>query len=810
MHCMQPALNAKIRDDRPRDLGERVAAPPFRGISERRAETYGDAVVSRFDVLVTGAARYTGDIPAPGGALHLAFVRSTLSHGRIVGVDTTWAEAAPGVLRAYRAGDLGVRAMSALPGAPAALAQPPLAEGVVRYVGQPVVAIVAESAAAAVDATELVVVDYEPLPVVNSVEDAVAEGAMLLFPELGTNVARDWPLQAFGRERLGEVVVRGEFTIPIVAVAPMEAHAALAVPEEGGRLTMWVSTQLPHLVRGGVAAALGIDPELVRVIAPHVGGGFGGKTGGGEAERALAAAIAVDLGRPVRWVEDRTANLMGMQGRGVRQRVEAHAGRDGRLLGLRIGVVADVGAYLGIGSIEPEKMRLMACGPYRVPAVSFEAQSVLTNRCPVGAYRGPGRSEAAALLERCMDLLAAELALDPVEIRRRNLLQPNELPARSVTGADYESGNYPAALDQLVELAGYERLRAEQSRRRQEGGPLLGIGIATVLDSTAWAARSESVSVSVGHDGVVEVVTGTASAGQDHPTVFTELVQRHLPVRAADVVVIEGDTARAPSGEGTMGSRSIQIAGTAVAEAARVVAEKARQLAASLLEAAVEDVVAFPGQGFGVSGVPASVVSLKTLREHLVDRGPLVAGGDLADLGARCLFEQQEPTHPNAAHLAVVEVDPATGRVRHLRHVAVTDCGEVMDRASARGQVIGATVQGAAQALYEELSYDAEGNPRNASLAEYLVPSAADVPPIECSFVVTRSGRNALGAKGVGEIGMLAAPVAVQNAVIDALAHLGVRHIDIPCTPEKVWRAIDEARRHPGVGVFGTDGTGAD
>ena len=610
-------------------------------------------------------------------------------------------------------------------------------------------------------------------------------------------MAASWPIDVLGQWQDGEVVVRADFAIPRVSVAPMETHAALAVPHEDGRLTIWVSTQMPHMVREQLSRTLGLELQQVRVIAPQVGGGFGGKTGGGEAGHALAAAAALRLRRPVRWIEERAANLIEMQGRGVTQHVEAHATRDGRLTGLRIRIVSDVGGYPGIATIEPGKMKLMACGPYRVPAVVIEASSVLTNRGPVGAYRGPGRAEAASLLERCMDLLAAELELDPIEIRRRNMLQPDELPRVTVTGADLESGDYPRVLDELLARVDYAGLRNEQQRRRQAGGPLLGIGVATVLDSTAWAARSESVSVAVGLDGVVEVVTGSSSCGQEHKVVFARLVQRHLPVSIGDVRVIEGDTGRAPTGDGSVGSRTIQIAGTAVLQAAEQVANKARRVAAEVLEVDEADVVAYEGVGFGVRGEPSWALSLGRLATAATD-GPLAeaaedAGNVDGALSARCLFDQGEPTHPSAAHLAVVAVDPETGKVTHLRHVAVTDCGEVMDAPSAAGQVVGATVQGSSQALFEEALYDEDGNPLTTTLAEYAVPSAADVPPVEAYFVVTPSDRNALGAKGVGEIGMLAAPVAVQNAVIDALSHLGVRHIDIPCTPEKVWRSINGA-----------------
>ena len=499
-------------------------------------------------------------------------------------------------------------------------------------------------------------------------------------------------------------------------------------------------------------------------------------------EHVVVAAAALALGRPVRYEEGRAANLVGMQGRGVHQDIELHARPDGTLVGVRLSVTCDSGGYPGIAAIEPMKMKLMASGPYRIPAVAFSARAVFTNRTPTTAYRGPGRSEAATVLERGLDVVAAELGLDPVELRRRNLLTPGEFPYRTPTGMTYDSGDYVRLLDLLVTHAGYDELRVEQARRRAAGGPLLGIGVATVVDSTAWASRSEGARVHVEPGGTVVATVATASAGQEHGVALAALVAEVLPVDPADVVVIEGDTDLLDTGGGTSGSRSVQLAGVAVRRAAADVAAAAWRLTARLLEAAEDDIVMEPGAGFGVRGVPASVVSLAELAGR---------ADAAAELDASCLYEQPEPTHPAAAHLSVVEVDVDTGRVRMLRHVAVTDAGRIVDPPAARGQVEGAVVQGIAQALFEEMAYDADANPLTTSLAEYLVPSAAEVPPIEAVLVESVSPMNPLGAKGIGEIGMVGAPGAVQNAVVDALAHLGVRHIDMPCTPEKVWRALN-------------------
>jgi carbon-monoxide dehydrogenase large subunit len=749
-------------------------------------------MVDRFGGLLKGEDRYVGDLSSVVEALELVFVRSPVSHGRISGLETEKAAGADGVVAVYTAADLSLSPVPPVAGEEG-LAEPPLARGVVRYAGERVVAVVAESRALAEDAADLVVVEYEPLPGVTDARAAEAAGAPLLFPDRGSNVVVDLPKDGPPAPFEAEVVVHADFVIPRLSVAPMEAHAVLVVPDAGGRLTVWCSTQAPHLARGQLARALAWDPARIRVIAPAVGGGFGGKAGGVPPEHFVVAAAALKLERPVRFVQDRASNLVGMQGRGVHQQVRLHARRDGRLVALEADVVSDAGAYPSVAAIEPVKMKLMASGPYRIPVVDFTARSVLTNLAPTGAYRGPGRSEAAALLERSLDLLAVELDLDPVELRRRNLLDPTDFPCTSPTGMTYDSGDHEQLLERLVAAADYDALRAEQRRRRAAGGPQLGIGVATVIDSTAWAARTESAELTVERDGRVVVKAATASAGQEHGVAFARLVTELLPITSEAVTVIEGDTDLLPSGGGTSGSRSAQLAGVAVQRAAEEVASAARRLAARLLEAADDDVVLHRGTGFGVRGVPARAVLWSQLAEvaHLE---AAVAGNGSGAFASRCVYEQSEPTHPGAAHLSVVEVDVVTGEVVPVRHVAVTDAGRILDLPSAHGQVVGASVQGIAQALYEQMIYDAAGNPLTTTLAEYLVPSAADVPAVESLHIDSRSPINAIGAKGIGEIGMVGAPVAVQNAVIDALSHLGVRHIDMPCTPEKVWRAVNAAR----------------
>jgi carbon-monoxide dehydrogenase large subunit len=729
----------------------------------------------RHDLLV-GAAHFAADL-APHDALHLAFVTSPVAHGRIERLDVADAAAAPGVRAVYTASDLATVPIHEIALIPEAFAQPALADGEVRFVGEYVVAVVAETPGAAADAAELVDAVYSPLTAVVDARES-------------DDVALSWDSPATdGAFASTDVTVRAAYAIPRVAVAPMEGRAILAVPhaEPGDgdvRLTLYASTQAPHWTRAQLARSLDLPFDRLRVITPHVGGGFGGKAVGGVAAYVIAAAAALRLGRAVRWVEPRRDNLATMQGRGLYFDVALHARRDGTIVGIEVDECCDAGAYPAAGSIEPGKTGLMACGPYRVPAVSFRARSVRTNLAPTGAYRGPGRSEAAAALERTLDLLACELDLDPAVVRARNLVTAAELPAESPTGAHYDVGDFPALLDDLLEHADYRALRAEQARRLGDDEPcVVGLGIATVVDSTAWFARQETACVSVRADGTVRVLTGTASAGQQHDRAFATLVAEVLPVAADDVEVIEGDTDLVEGSAGTSGSRSLQLAGSAVRGAAIEVLEQARTRAADLLEAAVDDVVVDDRQ-FIVRGVPARGYTLAQLATDAV-------------LDARCVFDQEDATYTRAAHLAIVEVDVDTGRVTPLRHLAVTDCGRVVDPPSATGQVVGASAQGIGQALFEEFSYDDAGNPLTSSFAEYLVPAASELPSVDARFVTTEATRNPLGARGVGEIGMVAAPSAVHAAVLDALAHLGVRHVDMPCTPERVWRAIRAARSSP-------------
>jgi carbon-monoxide dehydrogenase large subunit len=724
--------------------------------------------------LLTGDARFAADLGAPG-ALTLVFVRSTTAHADVVDVDSGAAAKAPGVVAVFTAADLGLAPLYEIFSIPDRFAQPPLAVSRVRFFGERLVAVVAESPARALDAAELVHVEVEPLPAVVDVRHSLDPDAPLVFPEHGSNLVLEWDVSTPGdRWDEGAVTVEGTLTMPRIAVAPLEGLSVLAVPDDD-RLTVWASTQAPQSTRSVIAGSLGIAPDAVRVRTPSVGGGFGGKAVGGIADYVVAAAVARRLGRPVRCVEERGANLALMHGRGVHLRYALHARADGTLTALAVDELCDAGAYPSTNAVEPGKTAMMATGPYRLPGLRFRGRSALTNLAPCGAFRGPGRSEATALLERAMDKLARRLGADPVDVRRRNLLTPGELPHETPGGARYDESDYTADLERVVVHGGYHALRTAQ-RRRAAGERLLGIAVASVVDSTAWYARREEARVEVRDDGRVRVGVGTASAGQRHDVALATIVAEVLPVDPADVEVSEGDTDEVPSGGGTSGSRSLQLAGSAVRGACQAVLERARRIVAERLEAAPEDIVVARA-GLAVRGVPRAFVAWKEVAA--VER-----------LDARCVFDQDHPTYPSAAHLAAVEVDPETGEVRPVRLVSVTACGRVVDPAGATGQVVGASAQGVAQVLLEEVRYDETGVPRGASLAEYLVPSAAELPAMDAFFSPSPVVLNPLGAKGVGEIGMLGAPAAVHGAVLDALAPFGVDELELPCSPERVWRAI--------------------
>ncbi len=733
--------------------------------------------------LITGASTYVGNLALPG-LLHLAFVRSPLAHGRISGIDTVQAAAAPGVVAVYTAADLDLPAHHGLFVLNPELPRPPLATDRVRFVGEAVAVVVGETKAAAVDAVELVEVDYEPLPAVVDPEKALEPGAPAQFDGRDNLAAGQRTDPAEDALADAEVVVRARMVNQRLAVMPMEGNAIAVLPggHEGrdDELTIWVSTQMPHGFRGQAAQLFGLVPERVRVITPHVGGGFGGKAGM-LAEHTTAVGVARALGRPVSWVETRSENLVSMpHGRGQIAYYELGLTREGRITGLRARVVGDAGAYAGFGgALTLGPTYVMSQGVYAIPKLAFDGAVALTNTTPMGAFRGAGRPEATAHLERMLDLAADELGLDPAEIRRRNFLDPTAFPVTTLPGARYDVGDYDLPLREALRLADYDKLREEQRTRRESGDPVqLGIGISVYVEITAGGGGSEYGSVTVHADGSATISAGTSAHGQGHATAFAMLASDRLGIPFEKISFVQSDTAAVPRGGGTGGSRSLQMGGNAVLVAADDVLEQARRRAAELLEAALDDVTLTEDGEFGVAGVPSVTVTWAQVASHGEE---LFAGLD---------FHQDGATFPFGAHVSVVEVDTETGRVTPRRHVAVDDCGRVLNPLLVTGQQHGGLAQGVAQALYEEILFDEDGQPLTATLADYRMPTAADLFWFETHTTETPTPMNPLGAKGIGESATVGSTPAVQNAVVDALRPFGVRHVDLPCTPERVWRAI--------------------
>lgn len=753
----------------------------------------GTRVTRREDPrLLTGTGAYVADlrIAELEGALTVAFVRSTIAHARLEDVDLSEAREMPGVVAVFAAPDLGLAAPGPrMPWVPAQMARPWLATDIVRFVGEPVAMVVADDPASAVDAAEMVIVDLDPLSPVVDPETALAAESPLLYPEVGSNVACENPAERDEALFDGcEVVVSGRMVNQRLAACPLEGRAT-AAHWDGERLTVWLSTQNAHGARGAFAAGLGLDASLIRIVAPDVGGGFGAKIGS-YPEELLTAWAAKRLDRPTRWVETRTENMLAMgHGRAQVHHFEIGGSRDGRVAAYRLDITADGGAYPSMAAFLPTFTRMMAPGTYDIARVEASSRVVVTNTTQVEAYRGAGRPEATAAIERAMDLFAAEVGLDPAEVRRRNLIASDRFPFTSPTGATYDVGEFEGALDKALAAAGYDDLRAEQARRRSAGeSPLLGIGVSTYVEITAGGGPpTEFGSVEIHPGGTVTVLTGSSPHGQGHHTVWASLVAERLGVDPSVVTVVHGDTDVVPRGGGTMGSRSLQLGGVAAVNAADLVIERARAVAAEEFEAAVEDIVfdAADGGVFHVAGTPARSLSWGELAEAAADAGEVLA--------AETDFTADGPTFPFGAHVAVVEVDPETGLTRLVRMVACDDAGTIINPLLADGQRHGGLAQGAAQALLEEFRYDDDGNPLTTTFADYTFVSAAELPDYELVTQETPTPYNPLGAKGIGESATIGSTPAVQSAVIDAVAHLGVRHIDMPCTPERVWRSIEES-----------------
>ncbi|TMM17087.1 MAG: xanthine dehydrogenase family protein molybdopterin-binding subunit [Actinobacteria bacterium] len=762
--------------------------------------------------LLSGEARFVDDLVVPG-ALHVGLVRSPHANARIRSVDTSAAMALPGVVAAFSGADLRDEWAQPLPCAwpvtPEMLnpAHLPLAVEHARYAGDAVAAVVAESAYVAEDAAALVAVDYDVLPAVVDLEDAVADRA-LVHPELSTNTAYTWELtpepEAVERAFAEAVhTVSERYVQQRLIPEAMEPRGVCVVPQPfGDEYTVYSATQIPHILKVMLGLSLGVAETKLRVVAPAVGGGFGSKLNV-YAEELLCAALARRLKRPVRWNEDRTENAQAtIQGRGQIQHIELAADGDGKIRAVRVRLLADMGAYLQL--VTPGIPLLGAFlyhGAYDVPAYSFVCTGVFTTKTPTDAYRGAGRPEATYAIERAIDALAGKVGVDPAEIRRRNFIPREAFPYSSAPGLVFDSGDYEGSLGKALDLAGYDDLRAEQRARRARGSTRhLGVGLSSyvemcglapsrVLASLNYSAGGwEAATVRILPTGTAQVVTGTSPHGQGHVTSWSMIVADKLGISPDEVEVLHSDTAVAPHGMDTYGSRSVSVGGTAVFLAAERVLTKARTIAAHQLEVAEED-LELSGGTFAVRGSPERSMALATIAFEAFTAHNLPDGLE-PTLEASVTWDPPNFTFPFGTHVAVVEVDEETGRVDLVRYVAVDDCGEQVNPLIVEGQVHGGIVQGVAQALWEEAVYDQDGNLLTTTLTDYLVPSAAEVPSIEVGRTVTPSPTNPMGVKGVGETGTIAATPAVMNAVIDALAPFGVRDLDMPATPERVWHAI--------------------
>ncbi|MEI4270256.1 xanthine dehydrogenase family protein molybdopterin-binding subunit [Klenkia sp. LSe6-5] len=754
----------------------------------------GTRVVRTEDPLfLTRGAVYTDDLTDPrlAGALHATFVRSTVAHGTVTEVDASAAREAPGVVAVYTAEDLGdlQPVPPPLPFLDAGFSRPWLVPvgGRVHFVGDLLAVVLTEERYQGEDAAEMVVVDIDPLPAVVGTA-AAATDETVLFPAVGTN-----KVAAFGEPAPEdffadcEVVVTRAIANQRVAAAPLETRAASAAWGEDGRVTIWCTNQGAQQAQGQIAGWLGLDPTLVHLVTPDVGGGFGAKIGADQ-EYAFVAWLAQQAGRPVRWTESRSENMTGMlQGRAQDQVITIGGDRDGTVKAYSLVVNQDCGAYPRIGTVLPTLTMLMAAAVYDIPKVHAQATCYATNGTSIGAYRGAGRPEATAAAERAMDLFAAEIGMDPADVRRKNFIAPFTEPFTTASGATYDSGDYAAALDRVLEAAGYADLRAEQARRRERGDVRqLGIGVSAYVEITgadSGHGTSENAQLEVHPDGTATVLTGTSPHGQGHATTWAMLASEQLGIPVEKITVLHGDTDRIPDGGGTMGSRSLQQGGAAVHQAAVELVEVARKRAAELLEANPDDLeVDLANAGLSVKGTPGTGITWAQLAadEQLI---------------VQTTFTAAAPTFPFGAHVAVVETDVESGKAVVTRLITVDDAGTIINPLLAEGQRHGGIAQGVGQALLEEILYDDDGNPQTSTFADYPFVSATELPSFELVEMATPTPMNPLGAKGIGEAGTIGSTPAVQSAVVDSVAHLGVRHVDMPATSMRVWRAIREAQK---------------
>jgi aerobic carbon-monoxide dehydrogenase large subunit len=803
--------------------------------------------------LVTGRANWTDNIKLPG-MLHAVFMRSPYAHAKITSVDVSAAKEQPGVVAVFSGADLDDEYEKHPRENPAAVTgydlslhdrrqghsvtgetdedesseetkrsfvawivhdelkiphHDPMAHDEVNFAGEPVAVVLATDRYKAQDAIEFIEVEYEPMDVVTDLEEAMTEDSPLAHADFGTNEAYTWDLatgdidDAFSK---ADVTVQGRYLQPRLIPNAIETRGVVADPDPvNGGFTLYTSTQVPHIAKAVLSSYCGIPEQRLRVVAPDVGGGFGSKLNV-YSEEVIALVLARKLGVPIKWIEDRSENYLAtIHGRGQVQNIEVAADAEGKILGMKVNLLADMGAYLHLNTAGiPLLGAFMYPGVYTFPAYSFECIGVYTNKTPTDAYRGAGRPEAAYAVERIMDALAAETGLDPAEVRRRNFYEPFDEPTDTPAGIQYDSGNYQLTLDRVLELADYEGLREEQRRRRESGDPVqLGIGFSTYTEICGLApsqvlsalgaggAGWEMAKVQMLASGNVEVITGTTPHGQGHVTSWSQIAADVLGVTPDDVEVLHGDTAIAPYGRDTYGSRSLPVGGVAVHLAAQKVVEKAKKIAAHMLEAA-EDDIEFEGGTFSVAGSPDQNVTMTDVAGAAYLAHSLPEGMQPV-LSEEYFFDPPNFTFPFGAHICVTEVDTDTGFVKIRDYFGVDDCGPIINPTIVDGQLHGGIAQGVAQALYEEAVYDEEGNLTTGSMVDYLIPGAPELPNYTLERTVTPSTSNEMGVKGVGEAGTIGAPPAVINSVVDALSPYGITHVDMPASPWKVWQAIQDA-----------------
>jgi len=774
--------------------------------------SYTGQSVRRFEDarLVSGQGSYVDDIKIPG-MLHAAFLRSPHAHARIRSVDVAAALRMPGVEAVLTGDDI----LGIVPDLPTrsmsgewevdefkAPEHPALAVGKVSYVGQTVAVVVAQDPGQARDALELIQVDYEPLPVVLDPWEAASSDSIPIHDELGTNVALRIHHDRQGEDldkafAQADRIVEQRYDVQRLAPVPMETRGLVAhYQPEDDFLTIWASTQGAHRVQRQTSRLLDFPEAKIRVIAPDVGGGFGEK-GGVFPEDLAVSYLALKLGKPVKWVADRQENMLGFHGRGHSVNVEAAVQNDGTILGIRLQIVGDGGAYFGNSTPGPPyRASHRIIGPYKTPTARIEVLGVVTNKPPTGAYRGAGGPESAFCMERTVDLMARELGLDPVEVRRKNFISPDDFPYMTPTGLTYDSGDYDTVFDRTLEMADYSGWREKARESKNGNGPLIGVGVATVIKMSGGSgeSRNEEAWLKIEPDGRITVLTGISPHGQGSATAFAQVVADQLGVTPADVQVLHGDTAVVPSGGGTGATRATVVGGSALYLVAEEARHKLVSIAAHQLGCAEVDVVLEEGQAFSRHD-PGRTVAFRDLAAAAYSEEQLPPGvtAGLDFSGSFTLGQPYQSPHSFSTHVVAVQVNRENGVVEILSYTAIHDCGRILNPMLVEGQVHGGIAQGIGQALWEGMAYSPDGQPLTASLMDYAMPSAQGLPELNLDTYETPSPMNPLGIKGVGELPTVAAPAAVANAVMDALSGFGVRHIDTPLTPEKVWNVMQGA-----------------